>query len=88
MLACEAQSRATWVLALLMSLKVDKESFKIILMEIKSDTFSLLDRCSACMVLARFYIRVYTKQHSNILEDENVTNGSEALTLTVVGKAY
>lgn len=54
-LACEAHSRATWVLALLTSLKVDNESFRIILMEIRSDTFSLLDRFSACMVFAKFY---------------------------------
>lgn len=54
-MACEAQSRATWVLDLLTSLNVDKESFRIILMEMRSERFSLLDKLSACMVLARFW---------------------------------
>lgn len=56
MLAWEAQRSATWVLALLTSLNVDKESFRIILMEIRSDTFSLLDRFSGFMVFARFWV--------------------------------
>lgn len=55
LLACEAQSIATWVLDLLNSLKVDKESFSTILKEIKSDTFSLFDKFSAFMVIASFW---------------------------------
>ena len=53
-LAWDAHSKATCVRALLMSLNVDRESLSNILIKMRSETFSLLDRLSACMVLARF----------------------------------